>query len=200
MDELSDEEFGRFVRAYADYVEHGTEPDFCDRSMRMMWKTIKAFDEMNCKKYTATSEARREAGKKGALMRWNSEQQSIANDSKNSKCHFANGKNSLSESDSESDYKEISPNGDKEKAADAAHAPKSTRFHPPDAEEVRAYFTGKGGTDTQAQRFRDYYESNGWRVGRNPMKNWKAAASGWISRDKESQPKHPFEEKQWEDL
>ena len=31
----------------------------------------------------------------------------------------------------------------------------------------------------EAQRFWDYYESNGWRVGRNPMKDWKAAVRNW---------------------
>jgi len=34
----------------------------------------------------------------------------------------------------------------------------------------------------QAQRFYDYYDSNGWKVGKNPMKNWKSAAAGWINR------------------
>ena len=34
---------------------------------------------------------------------------------------------------------------------------------------------GKGGTAAQAQRFRDFYESNGWRVGQNPMRSWQAA-------------------------
>lgn len=103
MDELTDEEFGKFVRAYASYIEIGVEPDFSDRSMRMMWKTVKAFDDMNCEKYESTSAARREAGKKGAMKRWAQESKSIANDNKNSKCHFANSKNALSVSDSESD-------------------------------------------------------------------------------------------------
>lgn len=103
MDELTDEEFGKFVRAYASYIETGVEPDFSDRSMRMMWKTVKAFDDMNCEKYESTSAARREAGKKGAMKRWAQESKSIANDNKNSKCHFANSKNALSVSDSESD-------------------------------------------------------------------------------------------------
>jgi hypothetical protein len=31
----------------------------------------------------------------------------------------------------------------------------------------------------EAQRFWDYYESNGWKVGRNPMKDWKAAVRNW---------------------
>ena len=116
MEELTDEEFGRFIRAYSDYVENGTEPEFSDRSMRMMWKMVKAFDEMNCLKYSNTSETRQEAGRQGALKRWNRKSDAIATDSKNSKnsnchnansknsknsnCHNANSKNSLSVSDS----------------------------------------------------------------------------------------------------
>lgn len=103
MDELTDEEFGKFVRAYASYIETGVEPNFDDRSMRLMWKTVKAFDDMNCEKYESTSAARREAGKRGAMKRWAQEGKGIASDSKNSKCHFANSKNALSVSDSESE-------------------------------------------------------------------------------------------------
>lgn len=192
MEELTDEEFGQFIRAYAAYVENGTEPDFKDRSMRIMWKTVKAFDEMNVQKYSSTSEARQQAGRKGAEKRWKSYSKAIDDNSKNSKCHFANSKNSLSvsesESESESVYKEISPNGDIKKGANApipTPETKTARFHPPDMAEVKAYFAEKGGTNAQAERFFTYYESNGWRVGKNPMKKWKAAASGWISRDRD---------------
>lgn len=192
MEELTDEEFGQFIRAYAAYVENEAEPDFTDRSMRMMWKTVKAFDEMNVQKYSSTSEARQQAGRKGAEKRWKSDSKAIDANSKNSKCHFANSKNSLSvsesESESESVYKEISPNGDIKKGANApipTPENKTDRFHPPDMAEVKAYFAEKGGTNAQAERFFTYYESNGWRVGKNPMKKWKAAASGWISRDRD---------------
>lgn len=54
---------------------------------------------------------------------------------------------------------------------------------------MKNYFAEKGGTEGQAIRFHAYYESNGWKVGRNPMKNWKAAASGWISRDRDEAKK-----------
>jgi hypothetical protein len=33
------------------------------------------------------------------------------------------------------------------------------------------------------QKFIDYYQSNGWKVGRNPMKDWKAAVRTWEQRD-----------------
>lgn len=94
MEELTDAEFGQFIRAYAAYVEDGTEPIFEDRSMRMMWKTVRDFDEINAKRYSDTSKARQEAGRKGAETRWNCHNE----DGKNSNCHFANSKNSLSKS------------------------------------------------------------------------------------------------------
>ncbi len=56
------------------------------------------------------------------------------------------------------------------------------RFTPPTLDEVRDYITQKGYT-INPQSFIDYYTSNGWRVGKNPMKNWKAALSSWNSRD-----------------
>lgn len=62
---------------------------------------------------------------------------------------------------------------------------KRTRFDPPTPEEVQAYFIENGGTHIQAVRFKAHYDSNGWKVGKNPMKDWKAAVRGWISRDSE---------------
>ncbi len=35
------------------------------------------------------------------------------------------------------------------------------------------------------QKFIDYYTANGWRVGKNPMKDWRAAASQWQQRERE---------------
>jgi hypothetical protein len=39
--------------------------------------------------------------------------------------------------------------------------------------------------NTEGEKFWNYYESNGWRVGRNPMKNWKAAAANWNKNAKQ---------------
>lgn len=56
-------------------------------------------------------------------------------------------------------------------------------FRKPSLEEVKAYIEEKG-YSIDAERFINYYESNGWMVGRNKMKNWKAAVSNWASKDK----------------
>ena len=72
MDELTDEEFGAFVRNYAQYVETGLEPAYDnDRAMRMLWKVVKAFDDMNVQKMEERDKRRREANKKNINKRWN---------------------------------------------------------------------------------------------------------------------------------
>lgn len=55
------------------------------------------------------------------------------------------------------------------------------RFVPPSQDEVFYYMQEKGTTsDNEAQKFCDFYESNGWKVGKNKMKCWKAAARNWL--------------------
>lgn len=39
--------------------------------------------------------------------------------------------------------------------------------------------------DVEGEKFWNYYESNGWRVGKNPMKNWRAAAANWNKNAKQ---------------
>lgn len=64
-----------------------------------------------------------------------------------------------------------------DKPADSS-VPKSKRFVKPTLEEVKAYCQSRqNGVDPE--RFYDYYESNGWRVGKSPMKDWKAAVRTW---------------------
>ena len=65
---------------------------------------------------------------------------------------------------------------------------KRSRFTPPTTEEIQAYCTEKH-YNVNPEHFIDYYESNGWKVGRNSMKDWKAAVRNWARRDKENQPK-----------
>jgi hypothetical protein len=59
---------------------------------------------------------------------------------------------------------------------------RATRFIPPTAAEVTAYCAEKG-YRIDAERFVAYYESNGWRVGKNPMKDWRAAVRTWTRND-----------------
>lgn len=69
-----------------------------------------------------------------------------------------------------------------EKPVQSAKPPAHTRFSPPSAEEIEAYCEEKGFC-IDAERFVDYYASIGWRVGKNPMKDWRAAVRTWVKKD-----------------
>ena len=55
---------------------------------------------------------------------------------------------------------------------------KAKRFTPPALEEVTAYCIERNNS-VDPQHFIDYYTSNGWLVGKNKMKDWKAAVRTW---------------------
>ena len=61
---------------------------------------------------------------------------------------------------------------------------KAQRFVPPTLDDIQSYITEKN-LCVSAERFYSYYESNGWRVGKNSMKSWKAALHSWNARDKQ---------------
>ena len=61
--------------------------------------------------------------------------------------------------------------------------PKRKNFVKPTVEEIAAYCKEKN-YNVNAQQFFNYYESNGWKVGRNAMKSWQAAVQNWNIRDK----------------
>lgn len=62
--------------------------------------------------------------------------------------------------------------------------PTVARFNKPTVGDVERYCKDKSlGID--ARQFVDYYEANGWKVGRNPMKDWQAAVRQWSRRHAE---------------
>ena len=61
--------------------------------------------------------------------------------------------------------------------------PKRKNFVKPTVEEIAAFCKEKKYT-VSAQQFFNYYESNGWKIGRNAMKSWQAAVQNWNIRDK----------------
>ena len=52
----------------------------------------------------------------------------------------------------------------------------------PTLDEVKAYCNERNNR-VDPERFIDYYTSNGWKVGKNPMKDWKAAVRTWERTD-----------------
>ena len=69
-----------------------------------------------------------------------------------------------------------------------AGKPQKKVFVPPTVEEVSAFVSEQGYT-VDPVAFVSWYESNGWKVGRNTMKNWKAAVVTWERKNTGSSAK-----------
>ena len=195
MDELSDEEFGAFIRNYAQYVETGLEPAYDnDRAMRMLWKVVKTFDDMNAQK----RQKRIEKNRRSANKRWNDEKCKCMQTHNNDANAYAgmqthnndanayagmqnmqmNANDALSVSDSVSE-------SDKKEKCEKKNANEVKRFKAPTVEQAKEYFADKGYMESEAERFVDHFTANGWKVGKSPMKDWKAAARNWMRNVKD---------------
>ena len=188
LDILPPEQYKNVLTKMRQYVEHGKEPEGLEDLEKMAFESLRSSMDTNIETYRRSILANRKNGRKGGRPRKATETDGIAEEP--TETHGFSEK--PTKTDGGLKYKVQSTTDTKVSDSSSAEAlpptPKS-RFSPPDVETVKNYFAEKGGTEGQAIRFHAYYESNGWKVGRNPMKNWKAAASGWISRDRDEAKK-----------
>lgn len=73
---------------------------------------------------------------------------------------------------------EIEKKIEKEIDSSASTTTKRKRFEKPTLSEIEQYCIERN-NNINAAHFYDYYESNGWKVGKNSMKNWQAAVRTW---------------------
>jgi hypothetical protein len=64
----------------------------------------------------------------------------------------------------------------------ASPRPSPARFTPPSLDEVRAYCKERG-SRVDPEKWHDFYASKGWMVGKNKMRDWKAAVRTWEKED-----------------
>ena len=64
--------------------------------------------------------------------------------------------------------------------------PKRARFQKPTIQDIANYMLEKKASfelaNSESHKFYNYYESNGWKVGRNKMANWKSTCTNWLNR------------------
>lgn len=174
---LTDEELGRLFRALMVFGATGERTDLAGREC-IAFDFIADDISRAQDKYEETCRKRSESGKQGGRPKANafSEKQK---------------KQMLFEESKISQSKDESKDEDEDKVK-----VKVKRFIPPSVDEVRAYCEARG-NNVDPQKFVDYYSSNGWRVGRNPMRDWKAAVRSTWEKDERSSPK---KEKDFADL
>lgn len=163
IEPLQDAEKGRLFDMMLFYAEEGTDPGNFAGNERFVWPAAKQIIDLTAEK----AEKLRQNGLKGGrpVIKDNQEE---ANKSKNNQ-----SKANESHKEKKRNNKEKERNG-----KEAINIVPLTRFVPPTEDEVALYCIERR-NHVNAQKFVDYYSSNGWKVGRNPMKDWKAAVRTW---------------------
>lgn len=171
VEPLNDAERGRLFTACLTYSMTGAEPDLRGNE-RFVWPTIREQIDRDTKKYSDFCKKQQENIRK----RWDTTvydgTSGIPDDTKHTKEKEKEKENILS-----------SPNVEDS----IARTPARKRFTPPTLAEVTAYCRERQNA-VDPQRFIDYYTANGWKVGKNSMKDWKAAVRTWEGKQRDTAP------------
>ena len=166
------EQKGALLDAIFEYASTGTIIDL-PPVVSMAFNFFRSHIDDNTKKWNEKVEKRRAAGRLGGLAKAENSKQSQANlanakDAKQSQANLAVNVN-------DNVLKENTLKGVKEK-----------RFAPPTPENVRGYCREMGYANVDAERFVDFYAAKDWMIGKNRMKDWKAAVRNWARQDHSS--------------
>jgi hypothetical protein len=175
---LSDTEAGRLMKALWSYTMTGEQPNLsgAERGIFAMIQMTLSQDEAIDAEISKKRAAAGSAGGKQKVAN-----QANATFATNDVANQANALIRIKNIDIRDNIeKEI----DKEKESEPKQMParQRPRFTPPTVEEVRAYCQEKK-YSFDPEQFVDFYASKGWKVGKDPMVDWKASARTWNRRD-----------------
>lgn len=177
MSKLTDEQLGKFLRIYYQMQLTGdTDVDSEDPMVDMMLEVVREQVTFDVRSYERKCEANKENGEKGGRPAKPEEpNKTQQNPTK------PNSRDSDSDTEIDSEIEpEIGIDSERLRSGES-----KKRFRPPTVEEVEAYCFERN-NKVDAERFVDYYTANGWKVGKNPMKDWKAAVRTWEKREDNS--------------
>lgn len=163
LTDLSMEQRGILFTALLAYAS-GAEMPRMDAAVNMAFSFIRADMDKNFEKYEKVCEKRREAGKQKKQM--------LSNDSK---CYQMQASGTDNDDDNDNDLLKEIP---------SKEGTKKSGFTPPTLQEVQEYVSEKG-YKIDPERFIDFYQSKGWYVGKNKMKDWKSAVRNWSRSQRE---------------
>lgn len=175
VDSVDDITAGKALKAAFQYFDTGETVNM-DQTVFIVFSAIKPYIDESFHDFQRSSAA----GKKGMENRWGKVDNPLRDPLTPLK----------TPSHPQTPYNEADTETEANAEANVCRAdkpPTHARFSPPSIEDVCAYCREQGYTAIDPQRFVDYYASNGWMVGKNRMKDWKAAVRGWNSRETEKQ-------------
>ena len=184
LDLLSNEQAGKLIKAVYAYVNGRVEPNFKDGMLKIAFNILKTQLERDLELYKKKVRASQENGKLGGRPKKEKPKEPKEptrlndNPAKNKKPRKGDSV-SVSVSDSVNDSDIL-----KEKDMSIPDKPKKStkRFIIPTVKEIEEYCNERK-NNVNPNKFFDFYESKGWLVGKNKMKNWKAAVRTWENKN-----------------
>ena len=173
---LSDGALARLFRAMLRYALDGTEPQM-KSSERALWTVAR----QNIDRETAAYESKVKHLQRG--------RSSVSKTTR-----------SVSEEDKDKE-KEKDKDNDKDNDSLSSTEPRLTaeeREKKPSLEEVMS-FSQEAGLNVDVQYFYNYYEANGWYIGKRPIRDWKAAVRSWESNGMDRERPAPAGKKSYLD-
>ena len=170
IDKLTDEQAGKLIKAI--YAHEMGEEYELDNILDLVITPFLSSLKRNKEKY----EKRVATNKKNIATRWNT-------NNTNGMDAIPNDTNDTNGNDSDSVNVNVNENDKKENI-------KRKTFCKPTIEEVKAYCKERNNS-VDAEKFCDFYESKGWKVGKESMKDWKASVRTWEKGNNSSPPKPP---------
>jgi hypothetical protein len=193
FEHLSDKEAGLLIKHIFKYV-NDQNPELDTRTLKIAFEPIKLQLKRDLKDWEDEREARSQAGKKGMAVRWRNHEK-ITKDNKsqnqdpviNSKREniTKNNKNNTVKNPITNITDTVTVTVTDTVTVNDTKRERIQGFAPPALQDVIFEMSKKldeFSAMAQGQQFINHYTSNGWMVGKNKMKNWHAAAHGWISR------------------
>lgn len=174
MSKLTDEQLGKFLRIYYQMQLTGdTDVDSEDPMVDMMLEVVREQVTFDVRAYDRKCAVNKENGAKSHQTNPEEPKQTQT---------VPNGVDSDSDTEIDSEIEpEIGIDSERLRSGESKSRTRK-RFTPPTVEEVEAYCFERN-NKVDAERFVDYYTANGWKVGKNPMKDWKAAVRNWERKD-----------------
>lgn len=159
---LNDETYRRLSDALVNYALYGETPDLEGLEMTVFQSWKANIDASNKRKDNGKNGGR----PKTEINRTETENNRTITEKNRTKPKITEGKPNKKEKENK---KETITETKKESIG---------RFTPPTPAQVSEYIAEKG-YSVDAEKFVDFYESKGWFVGKNKMKDWKAAVRNW---------------------
>ena len=167
---LTDEEAGKLIKHLLRYTDD--QNPISDRMTELLFLPIKKTLKRDLKEWEAKCEKNKLNGMTGGRPK------TKPNETQNNRTvNFETENNPIIDIDIDNKIIDIIK---EDSMLVKTASPYAKKIIPSMDEVIEFIVLEKQFSQNEAEKFFDYYQANGWRVGKNPMKDWKAAARNWL--------------------